>query len=47
MIEVVTRTTRHVATNPETDRLTEKGFIENIDAIRKRARQHLGAGRIE
>ncbi len=39
MNEVIAQTIRHVATNPDTDRLTEKGFVENIDAIRKRARR--------
>lgn len=46
MKEVIAQTLRHVATNPEADRLTEKGFIENIDAIRKRARQHIEQGAV-
>lgn len=46
MNEVTARTIEHVETKPETDRLTEKGFIENIDAIRKRARQHIEQGAV-
>ena len=46
MNKVTARTIEHAATNPETTRLTEKGFIENIDAIRKRARQHTEQGAV-
>ena len=46
MKEVIAQTLGHTATNPGADRLTEKGFIENIDAIRKRARQHIEQGAV-
>lgn len=46
MKEVIAQTLGHAAMNPAADRLTEKGFIENIDAIRKRARQHIEQGAV-
>lgn len=46
MNEVIAQTIRHVTPDPEADKLTEKGFIENIEAIRKRARQHLEQGAV-
>lgn len=46
MNNVIAQTIKPVATSPETDRLTEKGFIENIDAIRKRARHHIEQGAV-
>jgi len=42
----IAQTMRQVVTNPETETLTEKGFIEHIDAIRKRARQHIEQGAV-
>lgn len=42
----IARSMRQVVTNPETETLTEKGFIENIDAIRKRAREHIEQGAV-
>lgn len=46
MNEVIARTIRHVTPDAQTDKLTKKGFIENIEAIRKRARQHLEQGAV-
>jgi bacterioferritin len=46
MNDFIARTIKQVVTNPETDKLTEKGFIENIDVIRKRARQHIEQGAV-
>ena len=46
MNQVIAQGLRRASTNSETDRLTGKGFIENIDAIRKRARQHIEQGAV-
>lgn len=46
MNEVIAQTVRQVATNKDTGKWTSKGFIENIDAIRKRARQHIEQGAV-
>lgn len=46
MNEVIAQTIKHVANDRETGGLTEKGFIENIDAIRKRARKNIDKGAV-
>lgn len=46
MNEVIAQTIKHVANDREADGLTEKGFIENIDAIRKRARKNIEKGAV-
>ena len=46
MSEVIAQTIKHAATKAEADRFTQKGLIENIDVIRKRARQHLEQGAV-
>lgn len=46
MNNVFARTVRKVASAAEVERPQKSGFIENIDSIRKRARQHLELGAV-
>ena len=46
MNDAVAQTIRHVPESAGTEGLSGKGFIENIDAIRKRARQNIEQGAV-
>ncbi|MBT8099954.1 MAG: bacterioferritin [Gammaproteobacteria bacterium] len=46
MNEVIARTIRHVGTERRPAKLTKKGFIENIDVIRRRARKEIEEGAV-
>lgn len=46
MKDVIARTIRHVATAPKDKSMHGRGFIENVGAIRKRARQHIEDGAV-
>ena len=46
MKDVIAQTIGNVSTKPQDETLTQKGFIEEIDAIRQRARQHIEEGAV-
>lgn len=46
MNEAIARTIRHTPNSTNSEDLTKAGFIENIDAIRRRARQHIEQGAV-
>jgi bacterioferritin len=46
MKEVIAQSIRPTSKKPNDDELQEGGFIESIDAIRKRARQHIEDGAV-
>ena len=46
MKEVIAQTIQNVSTKSQDETLTQKGFIEEIDAIRQRARQHIEDGAV-
>jgi bacterioferritin len=46
MNEVIARTIRLESAAPEARQLTKEGFIENIDVIRNRAREHIEQGAV-
>ena len=46
MNKTIGQSVRQIESTPDADSLTGKGFIENIDAIRKRAREHIEQGAV-
>jgi bacterioferritin len=46
MNKAIGQSVRQMESNAEAARLTGKGFIENIDAIRERAREHIEQGAV-
>lgn len=46
MNDVIPQTARKEAATPKVHELPKEGFIENIDAIRRRARQHIEQGAV-
>ena len=46
MNDVIAQTIRHVSNSTSSENLSKEGFIENLDVIRKRARQHIEQGAV-
>ena len=46
MNKMIASTIEHAKPRSGTSKLTEKGFIENVEAIRERARQHIEQGSV-